>query len=207
MWYQCNKTIYLCVCVSFWVFRKILILTRGRLLWRSMPDHNHFRRVRSWWLLSSRAVWPILFVKMCQKQRKHSEKGSFNKGTIFNTSSREKLAADVSAVVCDMFSNGAMWSVRLFPGFGDATIKKSWPLTNPSTTIPWFCPIYLKPCLKASFLRPAGVKSLCERSFPTLPWLQSQRVPSQGIAWIEFPEKLKPFLIGYPQRHTSNQKK
>ena len=47
-----------------------------------------------------------------------------NKGAIFNTSSKEKLAADVSAVVCDMLSNGEMWNVSLFPGFGDATIKK-----------------------------------------------------------------------------------
>ena len=43
---------------------------------------------------------------------------------MFNTSFKEKLAADVSAVVCDMFSNSEMWNVSLFPGFGDATIKK-----------------------------------------------------------------------------------
>ena len=52
--------------------------------------------------------------------------------------------------------------------------KKSWPLTHPSTTMLWFSLIYLKPCLKLSFLRPAGVKSLCERSFLMLPSLQSQ---------------------------------
>ena len=52
--------------------------------------------------------------------------------------------------------------------------KKSWPLTHPFTIILWFSLIYLKPCLKPSFLRPAGVKSLHERSFPTLPLLQTQ---------------------------------
>ena len=44
-----------------------------------------------------------------------------------------------------MFSNGAMWNIRLFPEPVGATIKKSWPLTNPSTTILWLSVISLKP--------------------------------------------------------------
>ena len=76
----------------------------------------------------------------------------------------------LSCVICFQTTR----NVRLFPGFGDATVKKSWPLTHPSITILWLFLIYWKPCLKPSFLRPAGVKSLRERSFPTLPSLQSQ---------------------------------
>ena len=44
-----------------------------------------------------------------------------------------------------MFSNGAMWNIRLFPEPIGTTIKKSGPLTNPSTTILWLSVISLKP--------------------------------------------------------------
>ena len=44
-----------------------------------------------------------------------------------------------------MFLNGAMWNIRLFSEPVGATIKKSWPLTNPSTTVLWLSVISLKP--------------------------------------------------------------
>ena len=44
-----------------------------------------------------------------------------------------------------MFLNGAMWNIRLFPEPVGATIKKSWPLTNPSATVLWLSVISLKP--------------------------------------------------------------
>ena len=58
--------------------------------------------------LIRKAVRLKLFVKSVPEARKHSEKGPLNTGAIFNTSSKEKLAADVSTVVYDMFSNEAV---------------------------------------------------------------------------------------------------
>ena len=52
-----------------------------------------------------------------------------------------------------MFLNGAMWNIRLFPEPVGATIKKSQPLTNPSTTILWLSVI----SLKTNFLFLTGV--------------------------------------------------
>ena len=79
-----------------------------------------------------------------------------------------------------MFLNGAMWNIRLFPEPAGATIKKSWPLTNPSTTVLWLSVISLKP----SFLfLPVSIALYTFISYATFTVFTSKPNACQGKDW------------------------
>ena len=107
-----------------------------------------------------------------------------------------------------MFLNGAMWNIRLFSEPVGATIKKSWPLTNPSTTVLWLSVISLKPIpIFTGVNRFVYVHFLC---FLYCLHFKAKCLPRKGLAWIKFFEnwrhKKKHFLIGYLGHHTAGQK-
>ena len=79
-----------------------------------------------------------------------------------------------------MFLNGAMWNIGLFPELAGATIKKSWPLTNPSTTVLWLSVIYLKP----SFLfLPVSIALYMFISYASFTVFTSKPNACQGKDW------------------------
>ena len=93
-------------------------------------------------------------------------------------------------------------------GFSRRNPKKISTTNLPSTTVLWFSLI----SLKLSLLTPAGVNRFVCVHFLRFLQFKVKWVPSQGFAWIKFPEnernKMKSFLIGYPEhpRHTAGQK-
>ena len=108
---------------------------------------------------------------------------------------------DVSAIYVSMFLNSSvMWNIRLFPEPFGTTIKKSWPLTNPSTIF-WLSVISLKPSFLSyqhQLLRAYAHFLLFHHCL----YFKAKCLPREGLAWIKFPEnwphKKKRFLIGYP---------
>ena len=112
-----------------------------------------------------------------------------------------------------MFLNGAMWNIRLFPEPAGATIKKSWPLTNPSTTVLWLSVISLKPSFLflpvsialytfisyASFTVFTSKPNACQgKDWPGSSFLKID-LTRKSISWLDIPNN----TLG---RHTAGQK-
>ena len=90
------------------------------------------------------------------------------------------MARRVCHLCMVMFSNGAMWNIRLFPEPVGATIKKSQPLTNPSTTILWLSVI----SLKTNFLfLPVSIASCMFISYASFSVFTSKPSACQGKDW------------------------
>ena len=121
---------------------------------------------------------------------------------------------DISAIYVRLcFLNGAMWNIRLFPEPVGATIKKSWPLTNPSATVLWLSVISLKPSFLfllvsislytfisyASFTVFTSKPSACQRKdWPGSSFLKID-LTRKSISWLDIPNN----TLG---RHTAGQK-
>ena len=120
------------------------------------------------------------------------------------------MARRVCHLCMVMFSNGAMWNIRLFPEPVGATIKKSQPLTNPSTTILWLSVIFLK----TNFLfLPVSIASCMFISYASFSVFTSKpsacQVPGSSVVKIDLTRKSISWLdiandiLG---RHTAGQK-